>query len=138
MRPVVVALGLLAACAPVPRYGNFLPEGDGVAGALAQDACRKVSAVIAAEVERVQLVHERQDPFAHRLSACLRKAGYAVWSPRRSSAGAVRIAYVVDRIAGARLLRMTLLADRQRFSRAYRQVGERPQPVGPWTAVGGE
>lgn len=134
MRVAMIVVAL-AACSGTAQYGSFVAGQEQVQGALASDAAKKLSVEYTPDSQAIRLVQDAQDPFGRALATELRKAGYSVKdrsAPR--SADELHVRYVVDRLKGTRLLRVTVHVQRRRLSRAYGQRADGVYPAGPWSS----
>ena len=131
-------LGSMLGCAGSAPYGSFLSGYEAVQAGMAEDAAGKVRQAFPPEQHTLQMKHPIDDPFGHALVNELRGAGYSVVENYEADAGGHRqVGYVVDQLEGTNMLRVQLLVDARRFSRAYMDNQGSLQPMGAWAVASG-
>lgn len=136
MRITTLVLALCG-CGGAAQYGSFVQVATQTQAAIAADAARKLAADYDAAQVRVRIAQDARDPFGRSFAAQLRKAGFAVKSGEGGAIGAqLRVRYVVDKLKGTDLLRLSLFVERRTLSRAYARRSGAVYPAGPWS-IGG-
>src|SRR4051812_9628035 len=99
---------VLVGCGGAAQYGDFVHGQPQMQSAIAADAAKKMAIEYAADSHALQIGDNAGDSFGRDLAAELRKAGYAVTADAGSPAdGDLRVQYVLDKIKGTDLLRVT-------------------------------
>lgn len=136
MRTGALVMALIG-CGGSAQYGSFVEDSPRIEAAVAADAAQRLAADYEPEGASVRFAHDARDTFGRSFATELRKAGFAVMAAAAgASGGELSLRYVVDRVKGTALLRVSLHIDRRALSRAYAQRSGGVYPVGPWS-VGG-
>lgn len=136
MRTGALVMALIG-CGGSVQYGSFVEGSPRVQAAVAADAAQRLAADYEAEGASIRFAHDASDTFGRSFGTELRKAGFAVKdAANESSGGELSLRYVVDRVKGTDLLRVSIYIDRRTLARAYAQRSGEVYPVGPWS-VGG-
>lgn len=137
-RFAVAVLGLLLGCGASVPYGSFITGSEAAQARMAVDAAGKLRETFPPEQHSLQFTHPADDPFGQALASELRGSGYSVQENYRDEAGGHRhLQYVVDELEGTNMLRVQLLVDARRFSRAYLRESDGLRPMGAWSSAGG-
>lgn len=135
MARVVVIAMLAVGCSAGPRYGNFVRGQQQAQAEIAADAAERLSLELGDSGEQIVLGHEHGDAFGRSIADELVAVGFELVEAKDARADhGYRLFYVVDRVKGTALLRVTLAVSGRTLSRAYEERDGVTEPAGPWSS----
>ncbi len=122
---------LLCSCATM-QYGNLIDVSRSNDSYLAQDSAKQIRNVTVPARTSFFIYEKVNDPFGVKLIEHLRRKGYGIVEEVHPKQKA-NFHYVVDRLQGHEVIRVSLFIGSQQLSRAYVQKHNKLYPIGTWS-----